>query len=55
MKKILHVVGELAKFFLLSVPLAITIYIGLHVGLFIYVLYKQTKQLCQRIKHKIAG
>ena len=55
MKRSLYIVGELAKFFLLSVPLAITIYVGLHVGLFIYVLYKQIKQLCQRIKHKTAG
>lgn len=35
--------GELAKFFFVSVPLAITIYIGLHVGLIFYIIYKKIK------------
>jgi hypothetical protein len=52
MKKVYYITIEFLYFFLLSVPLAITIYILLHVGLFIYVIYKQIKSLCQRITTK---
>ena len=52
MKRFIRLVGELIYFLLLSVPLALTIYIVLHVGLFIYVLFKETKLLCQRITTK---
>jgi hypothetical protein len=52
MKKISSITGQLMYFFFLSVPLALTIYIVLHVGIFIYVIYKQIKSLCQRITTK---
>jgi len=52
MKRFIRLVGELIYFFLLSVPLALTIYIVIHVGFFIYVLYKETKLLCQKITIK---
>lgn len=44
MKKILSITGELMYFFFLSVPLALSIYIGLHLGLLIYIIYKQIKR-----------
>lgn len=49
MKKALAITGQLIYFFVLSVPLAILIYVGLHVGLLIYVTYKQIKLLCRKI------
>lgn len=52
MKKILSITGELMHFLFLSLPLALTIYIGLHVGLFFYVLFKESKLLCQKITIK---
>jgi hypothetical protein len=35
--------GEIIYFLLLSVPLALTIYIGLHIGLLFYIIYKKIK------------
>jgi len=44
MKKALALTGELMYFFFLSVPLAILIYIGLHLGLVSYIIYKKFKK-----------
>lgn len=49
MTKYLKLIGELMYFFFLSVPLALVIFIGLHIGLFIYITYREIKSLCQRI------
>jgi hypothetical protein len=43
MNRALAISGELAKFFFVSVPLAISIYIGLHIGLLFYIIYKKIK------------
>jgi len=37
------IAGELLKFFFVSLPLALTIYIGLHIGLLFYIIYKKFK------------
>jgi hypothetical protein len=52
MKKAYYITIELLYFFLLSVPLAVSVYVLLHVGLLFYVIYKQIKSLCQRITTK---
>jgi hypothetical protein len=39
------ITGELAKFFFVSVPLAIVVYIALHIGFVFYIIYKKIKQL----------
>lgn len=43
MNRLMAILGDLAKFFFVSVPLAITIYIGLHIGLLFYIIYKKFK------------
>lgn len=43
MNRFTSIAGELLKFFLVSLPLALTIYIGLHVGLLFYIIYKKFK------------
>jgi hypothetical protein len=43
MKKALSIIGELMQVIFISIPLALTIYIGLHVGLLFYVIYKKIK------------
>lgn len=43
MNRFMAILGDLAKFFFVSVPLAITIYIGLHIGLLFYIIYKKFK------------
>ena len=43
MKKLIRLMGEIIYFLLLSVPLALTIYIGLHIGLLFYIIYKKIK------------
>jgi hypothetical protein len=35
--------GELMKILFISLPLALTIYIGLHIGLVFYIIYKKIK------------
>lgn len=39
----MSIAGDLAKFFLVSLPLALIIYTGLHVGLIFYIIYKKFK------------
>lgn len=43
MNRVLSITRELLKFFFVSIPLALTIYIGLHVGLLFYIIYKKIK------------
>ena len=43
MNRVLSITGELLKFFFVSIPLALAIYIGLHVGLLFYIIYKKLK------------
>lgn len=43
MKKALSIIGELMQIIFISLPLALAIYIGLHVGLLFYVIYKKIK------------
>jgi hypothetical protein len=43
MKKALSIIGELMQILFISLPLALAIYIGLHVGLLFYVIYKKIK------------
>jgi len=43
MKKALSIIGELIQILFISLPLALAIYIGLHVGLLFYVIYKKIK------------
>jgi len=41
----MSIAWELAKFFFVSVPLAIVVYIALHIGFVFYIIYKQIKSL----------
>jgi len=43
MKRALSIIGELMQILFISIPLALAIYIGLHVGLLFYVIYKKIK------------
>jgi hypothetical protein len=43
MRKALSILGDLMQVIFISIPLALTIYIGLHVGLLFYVIYKKIK------------
>jgi len=43
MKRALSIIGELMQILFISLPLALAIYIGLHVGLLFYVIYKKIK------------
>jgi hypothetical protein len=43
MSRFKSIAWELFKFFFIAVPLALTIYIGLHVGLLFYIIYKKIK------------
>lgn len=43
MKKALSIIGELMQIIFISLPLALAIYIGLHIGLLFYVIYKKIK------------
>lgn len=43
MKKVLSFIGELMQLIFISLPLALGIYIGLHIGLVFYIIYKKFK------------
>ena len=43
MRGAMSIVGELMKMVFISIPLALTIYIGLHIGLVFYIIYKKIK------------
>ena len=43
MKKALSVIGELMQLIFISLPLALAIYIGLHIGFVFYIIYKKFK------------
>jgi hypothetical protein len=43
MNRFISISGELAKMLFICIPLAIAIYIGLHIGLLIYLIYKKIK------------
>jgi hypothetical protein len=43
MKKAQSILGDLMQVIFISIPLALAIYIGLHVGLLFYVIYKKIK------------
>jgi hypothetical protein len=43
MRGAMSIVGELMKMLFISIPLALTIYIGLHIGLVFYIIYKKIK------------
>ena len=45
MNRFMAITGELAKFFFVSVPLAIVVYIAIHIGFVFYIIYKKIKQL----------
>jgi hypothetical protein len=43
MRKALSILGDLMQVIFISIPLALAIYIGLHVGLLFYIIYKKIK------------
>ena len=43
MKSALSIAGELMKLLFIGLPLALAIYIGLHVGFVFYIIYKKFK------------
>ena len=43
MKSALSIAGELMKLIFIGLPLALAIYIGLHIGFIFYVIYKKFK------------
>jgi hypothetical protein len=43
MRRAMSIMGELMKILFISLPLALTIYIGLHIGLVFYIIYKKIK------------
>lgn len=43
MKSALSIVGELMKLIFIFIPLALAIYIGLHIGFIFYIIYKKFK------------
>ena len=43
MKNALSIVGELMKLIFIGLPLALAIYIGLHIGFIFYIIYKKFK------------
>jgi hypothetical protein len=43
MRGAMSILGELMKMLFISIPLALTIYIGLHIGLVFYIIYKKIK------------
>jgi hypothetical protein len=48
MRKAVSITKDLMHLLFLCVPLAILIYIGLHLGLLTYVIYKKIKSICQK-------
>jgi hypothetical protein len=43
MRRLLSAAMDLFQLIFISIPLALTIYIGLHIGLLFYVIYKKIK------------
>jgi hypothetical protein len=43
MRKAQSILGDLMQVIFISIPLALAIYIGLHVGLLFYIIYKKIK------------
>ena len=43
MRKAQSIIGDLLQVIFISIPLALAIYIGLHVGLLFYIIYKKIK------------
>jgi len=43
MNRALSIVGELMKLLFIGLPLALAIYIGLHIGFIFYIIYKKFK------------
>jgi hypothetical protein len=43
MERAMSITKELMKMLFISIPLALTIYIGLHIGLVFYIIYKKIK------------
>lgn len=43
MRSALSIAGELMKLIFICIPLALAIYIGLHVGFIFYIIYKKIK------------
>ena len=43
MRSALSIVGELMKLLFIGLPLALAIYIGLHIGFIFYIIYKKFK------------
>ena len=43
MRKLLSAAMDLFQLIFISIPLALTIYIGLHIGLLFYVIYKKIR------------
>ena len=43
MKNALSIAGELIKLIFIYLPLALAIYIGLHIGFLFYIIYKKIK------------
>jgi hypothetical protein len=43
MRRAMSIMGDLMQLIFISIPLALTIYIGLHIGLVFYIIYKKFK------------
>ena len=43
MRRAMYITGEFMKILFISIPLALAIYIGLHIGLVFYIIYKKIK------------
>ena len=43
MERAMSITKELMKLFFISIPLGLSIYIGLHIGLVFYIIYKKFK------------
>ena len=43
MNRAMSITKELIKLLFIGLPLALTIYIGLHIGLLFYIIYKKIK------------
>lgn len=43
MKNMLSTLGEMIKLIFIGIPLALAIYVGLHIGFIFYIIYKKFK------------
>ncbi len=43
MKNMLSTLGEMIKLIFIGIPLALAIYVGLHIGFIFYIIYKKIK------------